>query len=110
MKVFQIILIVIYSLSAAVQYNDPDPYIWIPIYLLPVAMIYLNIKAKISRDTFLWTAFIYFLWAVNQFPPAWEGLMFNTMGMKTLNIELARESLGLGMVGTGLIALFLVKK
>jgi hypothetical protein len=33
MKVLNIILILIFILSAALQYNDPDPYIWIPIYL-----------------------------------------------------------------------------
>jgi hypothetical protein len=25
----------IFLVAAAIQYNDPDPYIWIPIYILP---------------------------------------------------------------------------
>ena len=33
MKILNIILSVIFVLFAIVQYNDPDPYIWAPIYL-----------------------------------------------------------------------------
>ena len=33
MKIFNIILCILFVLFAAVQYNDPDPYIWAPIYL-----------------------------------------------------------------------------
>lgn len=33
MKIFNIVLTVIFILFAVVQYNDPDPYIWAPIYL-----------------------------------------------------------------------------
>ena len=33
MKIFNIILCILFVLFAAVQYNDPDPYIWASIYL-----------------------------------------------------------------------------
>ena len=33
MKIFNIVLTIIFILFALVQYNDPDPYIWTPIYL-----------------------------------------------------------------------------
>jgi hypothetical protein len=33
MKILNITLTVIFILFALVQYNDPDPYIWAPIYL-----------------------------------------------------------------------------
>jgi Transmembrane family 220, helix len=33
MKIINIILTLIFLLFAGWQYNDPDPYIWIPIYL-----------------------------------------------------------------------------
>ena len=46
MKVFNIIFIVVFILFAAVQYNDPDPYLWIPIYLYPAALCYLAIQHK----------------------------------------------------------------
>ena len=33
MKVFNILFTLLFIISAALQYNDPDPYLWIPIYL-----------------------------------------------------------------------------
>lgn len=33
MKVFNIVWCVLFIIFAALQYNDPDPYIWMPIYL-----------------------------------------------------------------------------
>lgn len=33
MKVVNIFFIFLFILSAALQYNDPDPYIWMPLYL-----------------------------------------------------------------------------
>ena len=33
MKIFNILFGILFLVSAALQYNDPDPYIWIPIYL-----------------------------------------------------------------------------
>ncbi|MEP6846108.1 MAG: transmembrane 220 family protein [Panacibacter sp.] len=33
MKIFNIVFAIIFVLFAALQYNDPDPYIWMPIYL-----------------------------------------------------------------------------
>ena len=33
MRIINMAFIVVFVLSAALQYNDPDPYIWMPIYL-----------------------------------------------------------------------------
>ncbi len=33
MKVFNILFCILFIVSAALQYNDPDPYLWMPIYL-----------------------------------------------------------------------------
>ncbi len=33
LQIFNLIFCVLFVLFAALQYNDPDPYIWIPIYL-----------------------------------------------------------------------------
>lgn len=40
MKAFNIIFIVLFIIFAALQYNDPDPYIWIPIYLFGAFVCY----------------------------------------------------------------------
>jgi membrane-bound ClpP family serine protease len=49
------------------------------------------------------------LWAANQFPVEWEGVRLNAMGMKTINIELGRESLGLGIAGISVWIIGLLK-
>lgn len=46
MKVFNIIFIVLFILFAAVQYNDPDPYVWMPIYLYAALLCYFALKGK----------------------------------------------------------------
>lgn len=46
MKVFNIIFLVLFVLSAALQYNDPDPYVWIPIYLYGAYLCYQAIYKK----------------------------------------------------------------
>ncbi|MFI5155557.1 MAG: transmembrane 220 family protein [Chitinophagales bacterium] len=33
MKIFNIFFCIVFIIFAALQYNDPDPYVWIPIYL-----------------------------------------------------------------------------
>ena len=87
---------VIFLLFAALQYNDPDPQVWVPIYgfaALACAMAY----AQIGNGWFFGSmALIYGVAAAYQWPPAFEGFLLNEVGMKTVNIELGRESLGLG--------------
>ena len=102
MKYLLYTLIVIYTLSAAVQYNDPDPMVWILSYLVPAGLCYYRSLGKGDRVLYFSVGLVYLLWAINQFPPQWEGLMFEHLRMKTLNVELGRESLGLGMCAAGM--------
>lgn len=102
MKYLLYFLIVIYILSAAVQYNDPDPAVWILSYLLPAGLCYYRSLGKGDKVLYFSIGLVYLLWAVNQFPPQWEGLMMENLSMKTLNVELGRESLGLGMCALGM--------
>jgi len=91
--IFLWITVLLMVLSAAVQYNDQDPYLWIGAYLTVAFAGYRKIKGK--KDTYWIAALAFAFWAWNQFPPEWEGVLLNDVGMKTLNIELGRESLGL---------------
>lgn len=49
MKIFNIFFILVFILFAAVQYNDPDPYLWIPIYLYPAVLCFFAIKQKFPK-------------------------------------------------------------
>lgn len=44
MKIFNGIFIVVFIIFAALQYNGPDPYIWMPIYLYAALLCYLSVK------------------------------------------------------------------
>lgn len=46
MRALNIVFIVVFILFAALQYNDPDPYIWIPIYLSGAFLCYQAIQKK----------------------------------------------------------------
>ena len=47
MKVFNLIFCVLFIVSAGLQYNDPDPYIWIPIYLMGAAICLQAFREKV---------------------------------------------------------------
>ncbi len=46
MKVFNFIFCILFIVSAALQYNDPDPYIWIPIYLMGAVICFQAFREK----------------------------------------------------------------
>ena len=46
MKVFNFIFCFLFVVSAALQYNDPDPYIWIPIYLIGAVICFQASRGK----------------------------------------------------------------
>ena len=97
MKPFSLIFAVIFVLFAAVQYNDPDPQVWIPIYAF-AAMACIMAYAGLGRPWFfVLMALVYAGAAIWQWPPAFEGFLLNEVGMKTVNIELAREAGGLAI-------------
>jgi hypothetical protein len=49
--------------------------------------------------------------AFKQWPPQYEGILFGEMQMRSINIELARESLGLAICSVGLcIMAYITKK
>ena len=52
MKILNIIFIIIFIVSALLQYNDPDPYLWMPIYFYGALVCYLALKGQ-SRISLL---------------------------------------------------------
>src|SRR5688500_6004616 len=64
MKAFNIFFIVVFILSAALQYNDPDPYVWMPIYLWGAMLCYLAIKGKYFRNLYITGLAVYSCYAI----------------------------------------------
>jgi hypothetical protein len=46
MKIFNYIFTFIFIVFAALQYNDPDPFLWIPIYLYPAFICFQEARNK----------------------------------------------------------------
>lgn len=46
MKIFNIIFALLFVIAAVLQYNDPDPYVWIPIYMYGAVLCWLAFRGK----------------------------------------------------------------
>jgi hypothetical protein len=46
MKFFNLVWCILFVLFAALQYNDPDPYIWVPIYLYGAVLCWLAFRRR----------------------------------------------------------------
>lgn len=49
MKIFNLVAAILFVLFAGLQYNDPDPYIWIPIYVVSAYVCFQTYKGKFDR-------------------------------------------------------------
>jgi len=67
MKAFNIIFIILFIISAALQYNDPDPYIWVPIYLYGAYLCYQAIFKKYNPALYIIGLVIYLAYAAYLF-------------------------------------------
>ena len=67
MKVFNLIFCLLFVLSAALQYNDPDPYVWMPIYLYGAVLCWLAFRDKYYPKAYLTGIIIYAVYAIGLF-------------------------------------------
>ncbi|WP_460675165.1 transmembrane 220 family protein [Larkinella ripae] len=104
-KIISIFFGLIFLLFAVFQYNDPDPQVWVPIYGIAAVASFLALGNRIPSWFYFVAGVAYLVAAVYQWPPAFEGFLLDEMGMKTVNIELARESGGLGICALALFIL-----
>jgi Ca2+/Na+ antiporter len=67
MKIFNLIFCLLFAFSAGLQYNDPDPYLWIPIYLFGTILCWLAFRNKFYPKAYLAGIIFYFAYAVYLF-------------------------------------------
>jgi hypothetical protein len=67
MKAFNLIFCLLFIVSAALQYNDPDPYVWIPLYLYAAALCWLTVRQKFYPDAYLIGIVLYIIYAIYLF-------------------------------------------
>jgi hypothetical protein len=64
MRIFNLIFVFIFLLFAALQYNDPDPYIWIPIYGYAALLCWWAAKNKFYPSAYIIGISVYLIYAV----------------------------------------------
>lgn len=102
LRYFSLFMALVFIYFAVVQYNDPDPHIWIPIYLYAMVLSFLYFRNQGNKIILLVSAVVYLAGAIYMWPEQWEGVALQN-GMKTVNIEEGRESLGLAVVAITLL-------
>ena len=107
MKWLSLAMVLVFVAAAGVQLNDPDPHIWVPVYLVPAVLSYAAFRGHHLRwsTTISFAAFtIAALWWL----PALRDASLDsvsTVAMRTQADEEVREAGGLilGAVWTGVL-------
>lgn len=64
MKLFNFICSLLFVFFAALQYNDPDPYIWIPVYLYTAVLCWMAFRGKYYIEAYLIGITVYGVYAI----------------------------------------------
>ena len=121
MKVFNITFTLIFIIFAALQYNDPDPYVWMPIYLYAAVLCCLAFRRKWYPKAYIAGVIVYAAYALYKVFDAnglidWINLhheenIAETMKAEKPWIEETREFFGLViLIGVLLINFFYARR
>ena len=115
MKIIKLILAIIFILFAAVQYNDPDPLLWMFIYGFVALLLLVSAFRGISKELIIASCVGLISYSLLYLPGLWEwwtegqaGELVAEMKADKMYIEESREFLGLLIATAGLF--FLLKK
>ncbi len=64
MKIFNIVFCFIFIVFAALQYNDPDPYLWMPIYLFSAFLCWRASRGRYYTGLYTLTILLYSAYAI----------------------------------------------
>ena len=104
-NILGVVFAVLFLTSAVLQYNDPDPLIWILIYGVAATLSILYVVRKVNVKILLGVVFIAFLGFLYMYPDKFEGFEIGKGDIK--NVEEAREAFGLLIIAIvfGILAL-----
>jgi hypothetical protein len=120
LKFFNIFFCIVFILFAAVQYNDPDPYVWMPLYLYTAVLCWLAFRNKFFPGAYLLGIAVYAAYAIYKFfdqNGVWEWItkhheanIASTMKAEQPWIEETREFFGLVILIVVLLIEYLYAK
>ncbi len=85
MRIFNLVFTILFVIFAGLQYNDPDPYIWIPLYLFAAFLCWRAYQGTRYRTLYIVAIAIYSFYALY--------LLFDKNGVLSWANEHAAESL-----------------
>jgi len=101
-QVLNALMVLFFLYAVSVQFNDPDPLTWITLYLSAAVF---SVAAAFDKLPSIWAAtfsVVALAWALTLVPTFWGRVslsdVFAYVGMKTEEIEVAREFGGLMIV------------
>ncbi len=105
MKIINAIMLIAFALSAILQYNDPDPYAWIAIYVMATLACVFHYRrhpswklpSVVAAAGLLWIGFLVPALQNSPSPIVWNQV-FLRADMKTEAVELVREIGGLAIL------------
>jgi len=97
-KVLGIIFGVLFIFGAIVQYNDPDPLLWITLYSLAALASFGFAANKTPKKVLLSLGALFLIGFFMVYPETFEGFEIGQGDIK--NIEEAREAFGLLLMAT----------
>lgn len=103
---FALVISLVFVAFAALQWNDPDPIVWIVAYLVPAALCFLSFRGVVLRLPALAIGAAYFGAAFFVWPDTYLGLTLDKGYFH--EIEEAREALGLAICSVVLLVVFSV--
>ena len=105
MKIFNYFFCIVFIVFAALQYNDPDPYVWIPIYGYTAVLCWLAAREKFYPVAYWAGIAVYAVYAGYKFfdkNGVWDWITIHheqniaeTMKAETPWVEETREFFGL---------------
>ena len=100
-KSLNLLFLLSYTLSALVQFNDPDSGVWIAIYLAAALMCLLQASQRLPSSVPVLLLLISLAWIATLLPSLGNTSLaeiFESISMKTRAVEEAREIGGLALV------------
>ncbi len=102
-----VVLGLVFLLFAYFQLDDADFYLWVPIYALAAAFSFAVYARKANRALLLVAAVIAFIGAFVYFPETYHGV---AEFERYREVEYARESFGLSIIGLSMLYYYFLVK
>lgn len=102
------IMLLMFVFSAVVQFNDPDPLVWMAVYGAAALVCALEMRRKAPAWAPAGVAVIALVWAASIYSRARGvpiGSLFAEWEMRDLRIEQAREMYGLAIVALWMLVI-----